>query len=221
MTGNCLGWVSYSFVTQNLFVLASNLPGLILSVWLNIGAAKLQYLERYETVVKAKYDDHSGGENSSSINSSSALPPPSSSPYEESGEGRNDLHLPSATRHEHWVIRVLIIWGITLSITVFAPMTNDQQANIIGIVVNLNLVVFYGAPLSTIVQVFKTRSSASIHRKTLVMGILNSFFWLVYGECIVVSNSLFYFIIFWYNTEIPPTLTYNRSSDTGYGNFRP
>jgi solute carrier family 50 protein (sugar transporter) len=184
-----LGWVSYSFVTNNFFVLVSNLPGLILSIWLNIGAAKLQYLEKYEMLTTAQNDFNSSyslqlendnnnvvqrnnnnndnNDNCGEVGTNITTPTPSS--HHETRDRRGDLRLPSSTRHEHWVIQVLIVWGITLSLVVFVPMSNDHRSDIIGTVVNLNLIVFYGAPLSTILHVFKTRSSASIHRKTLGM----------------------------------------------------
>ncbi len=115
-------------------------------------------MERYETSVRAKYDDDRSStrsdadqndsqndSESSLIHSSSSLSlPPSLHHGSDSGEGRDDLNLPSAGRHEHWVIHILIVWGITLSVVVFIPMTNRLQADIIGTVVNLNLVVFYG-----------------------------------------------------------------------------
>ena len=46
IAGNCIGWVTYSFLIRNLFVFGANMPGLILSVWLNMAAAKLQYSDR-------------------------------------------------------------------------------------------------------------------------------------------------------------------------------
>jgi len=45
MTGNCAGWVIYGYYISDLFIVAANLPGFILSLWLNMGAAKLQYVE--------------------------------------------------------------------------------------------------------------------------------------------------------------------------------
>lgn len=45
MTGNCLGWAAYGYYTKDPFVLAANLPGIVLSLWLNLGASKLQYCE--------------------------------------------------------------------------------------------------------------------------------------------------------------------------------
>ena len=39
MTGCTLGWVTYSYLINNLFLFFTNAPGLILSVWLNIGSS--------------------------------------------------------------------------------------------------------------------------------------------------------------------------------------
>ncbi len=161
-----LGWVAYAFATENIFVLVSNLPGLILSIWLNAGAAKLQYIEKYETMQSLVRNDHSLRleEEDNEDNGRSST---STGDDEQRREDREDMNLPTSTSHEFWVISILIVWGLTLSSVVFIPMSNRDRGDIIGIVVNLNLVIFYGAPLSTIIQVFKTRSSVSIHRKTL------------------------------------------------------
>ena len=63
------------------------------------------------------------------------------------------------------------------------------------IIVNLNLVFFYGAPLSTIYQVLKTRSCASIHVPTMLTNTANGAFWFAYGVAvwdlfIVIPNGL-------------------------------
>lgn len=233
MTGNCLGWVSYAVATQDLFVLCSNAPGLILSIWLNMGAAKLQYQQMHQLVNLQDDDNHhrrhdgtadshslhlqidneddddeddddhesvprhvnsqeqqlensnknsSSSRNTSSRNAKTRLPTmthdDSTSPSLFSS---SSFVLPSFTPHEIWVLRVVLVWLIILCAVCFIPMTSTQQANIIGSAVNMNLVIFYGAPLSTIVQVVKTRNSSSIHRRTMVMGLFNSFFWLCYG----------------------------------------
>lgn len=91
------------------------------------------------------------------------------------------LPIPSATRHEYWLIVVLTFWTFVLSVVGFAPLTQEEREGIVGLTVNMNLVVFYGAPLGTIVKVFESKNSVSIHWRTLLMGLLNSFFWLCYG----------------------------------------
>eukprot|EP00532_Pseudo-nitzschia_australis_P018930 CAMPEP_0168298592 /NCGR_PEP_ID=MMETSP0142_2-20121227/23127_1 /TAXON_ID=44445 /ORGANISM="Pseudo-nitzschia australis, Strain 10249 10 AB" /LENGTH=131 /DNA_ID=CAMNT_0008248019 /DNA_START=45 /DNA_END=436 /DNA_ORIENTATION=+ len=68
MTGNCLGWCAYAYYTADPFVLASNLPGLILSLWLNIGACKLQYLAQIDSIRREL--GHDAQNNNDSQNSS-------------------------------------------------------------------------------------------------------------------------------------------------------
>ena len=43
MAGNCIGWVLYSYLTEDLYVLAGNLPGVVLGLHFNLCAAKLLY----------------------------------------------------------------------------------------------------------------------------------------------------------------------------------
>jgi solute carrier family 50 (sugar transporter) len=160
MMGNCLGWVAYSVLTNDLFVFVSNAPGLLLSVWLNMGAAKLQYQEFFYM--------HEHNQLSNTI-------------HTEEVEEEEMIDLPPFTPHEKWVMRVVFTWIVVLSYVCFYPMNNIQQTHVVGLVVNFNLVVFYGAPLSTIAKVLKTRNSRSIHRRTMSMGLLNSFFWMCYG----------------------------------------
>eukprot|EP00956_Cyclotella_meneghiniana_P008896 scaffold12186_cov61-Cyclotella_meneghiniana.AAC.1 len=51
MLGNTLGWIAYAFITGNIYVFMANVFGLIFSIYLNIGAMKLQY---YDEVRKIK-----------------------------------------------------------------------------------------------------------------------------------------------------------------------
>lgn len=131
-----------------------------------MGAAKLQYTQTYQLAMTTQSDFESSHslhleDVSEDVEETEAMS------QNERTINSNDLMMPSSTSHEYWVISILILWGITLSTVVFIPMPNDERADIIGIIVNLNLIVFYGAPLSTIVHVFKTKSSRSIHRRTL------------------------------------------------------
>mmetsp|Transcript_8342 Transcript_8342/g.11475 ORF Transcript_8342/g.11475 Transcript_8342/m.11475 type:complete len:354 (-) Transcript_8342:39-1100(-) len=48
MLGNAIGWIAYSFLIQNVYVFLPNAPGIILAIWLNIQAIKLQY-ENYRS----------------------------------------------------------------------------------------------------------------------------------------------------------------------------
>jgi len=165
MTGNCLGWIAYSFMTKDPFVLVANVPGLIVSVWLNNGALKLQYYEQFE---KLHRQNNFGRTNTST------------QPIAQRSEENNnhldtneldrqkcDLTVPPLTAHEYWVLAIILIWiGILSGITFFRTTTTFKK-EVIGLCVNVNLIVFYGAPLSTILTVLRSKDSKSIHRRTL------------------------------------------------------
>ena len=182
MTGNCIGWLAYSFITLDLFVFFANAPGLLISIWLNVGAMKLQY---YQEIVKIssiqltvgrideKEEENGGHEDSEARNLSSPAPN-----AEVSGP-------PSTlTSHELKLLQIVIIWILILSLTSLIPISKDDMKFVVGVSVNLNLIFFYAAPLSSIATVFRTKNSASIHFATMVMNTTNSFFWCVYSLAI-------------------------------------
>lgn len=45
MTSNCIGWISYSLLKNDIFMFLGCAPGLIISMWLNYGVIKLQYYQ--------------------------------------------------------------------------------------------------------------------------------------------------------------------------------
>lgn len=109
MTGNCLGWAAYGYYTKDPFVLASNMPGLVLSFWLNSGAAKLQYFEIM--------NDLKDGEGSQSGTASERV---------------------VTVRQETLMLRILVVWCLILVWAgwlqhIYSP------ARIIGLCVNVNL----------------------------------------------------------------------------------
>lgn len=118
---------------------------------------------------------------------------------------------PAPTPHERLVLIVVLIWMAIASLVGFAGSTewiawddstgdsssspSNVTTQVVGYAVNLNLVFFYGAPLSTIWTVVKQRNAQSIHLPTLITNTLNSSFWLAYGLAvkdvfIVVPNGM-------------------------------
>jgi uncharacterized protein with PQ loop repeat len=94
---------------------------------------------------------------------------------------------------ERALLRVLIVWAIVIVYVGWFSLLNP--ANIVGVVVNLNLVLLYGAPLQTMRTVIATKNSESIHTPTMMMNWLNTSFWIAYGVArhdpvIVVPNSI-------------------------------
>jgi solute carrier family 50 protein (sugar transporter) len=98
--------------------------------------------------------------------------------------------------HEKVVIGFIFIWLTVISLLFFIPQVNQAQYTlIIGIVANVNTFFFYGAPLSTIVSVLKSRDSCSIHRRTMITNTANAVFWTAFGIgimdwIIVIPNGL-------------------------------
>lgn len=187
MTGNCLGWVAYSYLTKDLFVLFANVPGLLFSIWLNMGAAKLQYCDYLSavTVASSPGTDHPDAEvdgrtdeDGEDIISSASV---ETGVFWAEDEVRNVPRVPSVTPHEKRVLSITILWIVVLSVVGLTQMTREEREDIVGIVVNINLTFFYGAPLSTIATVVRTRDSATIHVRTMIMTLANTAFWLVYG----------------------------------------
>ena len=89
---------------------------------------------------------------------------------------------PAPTPHETLVMTISIIWFCIIAvICLITGITPRNRELIVASLVNFNLVFFYGAPLSTIMTVSKTRDSSSIHVPTMVTNTLNGFFWTCYG----------------------------------------
>lgn len=173
MTGNCIGWIGYSYLSNDYFVLLANAPGLLISVWLNVGAIKLQY-----GVLLLKNDFEMTGttirpvtENGNNLSSNVNDPEPNISV-------KNPI---PTTSQECFMFLMITLWLVIFSIVSLAQFDSSIQRKVVGIAVNLNLMFFYGAPLSTIFEVVKSRNSSSIHFKTTTMNIMNTSFWIVYG----------------------------------------
>lgn len=192
-TGNCLGWVAYGYVTTDPFVLAANVPGLVVSIWLNSGAAKLQYQQLRQdvasqvTVLTEQWDASPALEYGSSFGSVAEADVPQSNTDRMNGK----LIL---VDQERQLLTILSLWAVVL-VWVGWLSPNTDSATAIGIVVNANLIFFYGAPLNTMKIVIQTRNSATIHAPTMIMNWINTSFWILYGlvrrdAVIVLPNAI-------------------------------
>jgi len=173
MTGNCLGWLIYGYYTSDPFVIASNLPGFILSFWLNMGAAKLQYIELCaERLPQLTVDNQA-----------------ESPVHTTKGEGM------TMSPQETSFLSIILAWSVILIWTGWLYPANMDPSIPVGILVNCNLIFFYGAPLNTMRTVVEKRNSESIHRGTMIMNSMNSSFWMIYGfarrdPIIVLPNAI-------------------------------
>lgn len=66
----------------------------------------------------------------------------------------------------------------------FCLSTRQAMISLYGLVCNAILLAYYGAPLSTIRTVLKTRSAASIFFPTVLLNGLNALFWAAYALAI-------------------------------------
>eukprot|EP00980_Cylindrotheca_fusiformis_P020265 scaffold7330_cov146-Cylindrotheca_fusiformis.AAC.4 len=170
MSGNCLGWCAYGYYVRDPFILASNVPGLVLSIWLNMGAAKLQY-HSLARMLPTMPTDTTASIQPGNFVEEEALDRNIESSHDEL------LFVPQ----EELVLQIVVAWVVVLLVVGWSGWVNNPAA-IIGIFVNVNLVFFYGAPLQSIKTVLQTKSSGTIHGPTVLMNFINTLFWLLYGS---------------------------------------
>lgn len=145
---------------------------------------KLQY---YEEIIKSSPIQSAGEQGESAEDDTENENGAQSANEDRNNNGGGTLchkPLPSITSHEFKVLQVVIAWMVILSVTSFMPISNGDRKFVIGVAVNLNLIFFYAAPLSTILTVIRTKSSSSIHILTMIMNTVNSLFWCIYSFAI-------------------------------------
>jgi solute carrier family 50 (sugar transporter) len=185
--------LAYAVLKKDVFILVGNGPGFIISIWLNLQAVQLQYdtfrlQETRKSILVAL-------EEARDTTSEFLLK------KNENIDSNNDEHtnfifshvrqivtkvtapaMIPPVYHERLVLANAVVWLIVVAIISFATTFDARTKElIVGIVVNLNLVVFYAAPLSVIYTVVSQRNSVSIHVCTMVTNTLNGTFWAVYG----------------------------------------
>jgi len=144
MTGNCFGWLAYAYYSNDPFVLVSNIPGLLVSFWLNAGASKLQYYADVEYV--ENNDDEAGDE----------------------------VPINVFTAQDILILEVLGLWMSILVGVGWLGICEGNEKEIIGLLVNINLLFFYAAPLQTMQTVFHEKRSNSIHTPTMILNCTNA-----------------------------------------------
>lgn len=82
---------------------------------------------------------------------------------------------------EALLLKILLLWLFILVCVGWLGMTNGHQVATIGVLVNINLLFFYGAPLQSIQTVMARKTSETIHRPMMRMNWVNTSFWVLYG----------------------------------------
>jgi solute carrier family 50 protein (sugar transporter) len=162
MSGNCFGWLAYAFYARDPFILASNIPGLLVSVWLNVGASKLQYYSAMalsNQITDLTDDVHR------------TLP-------DTAARRKGSLVL--SPQDVLW-LQILSLWFVILLCISWLGLTDGHEKETVGILVNINLLFFYGAPLQSIKLVTQEGNSDSLHVPTMILSCTNAGFWMMYG----------------------------------------
>lgn len=90
--------------------------------------------------------------------------------------------IPPPKQYELGLLTISTIWLIIITIISFTKQfSHNTNELIVGFAVNVNVMFFYGAPLSTIFIVLSTYESSSIHRPTMILNTINGTFWCIYG----------------------------------------
>ena len=88
--------------------------------------------------------------------------------------------------HDYRVMAMAMLWIIVFSVLGFANViTPTGRELIVGVTTNLCLVFFYGAPLSSIAIILRTRNTATLHVPTMVTNTASSVFWGIYGLAVM------------------------------------
>ena len=143
MSGACFGLCAYGIYAKDPYILCGNIIGWMVSMWLNVGAAKLQYVESQRN-------------------------------------DPTDKSL-SLSKQERLIFLIMMFWVSVLVLLQYIEALRDHAASIVGVLVNINLIAYFAAPLGTIQRVLQTKDSSCLHIPSTVMNITATAFWVVYG----------------------------------------
>ena len=79
---------------------------------------------------------------------------------------------------------VLPFIAVILNLGLGESVTNEKKTFVWGLLCNFILVCYYTAPLSTLLQVVRTKSAATLHWPSCLMNLINGTCWVAYGIAI-------------------------------------
>jgi len=204
MTGNTAGWVAYAFLTKNIFLLVGNGPSFLLSLWLNIGACQLRYLEdrnsphrddgtrdlSLQSLFRSSSEDETPGllehylltipDENHTTKTRNRYAQPSLNENVDNLNATPSICI--SINHATIFVLVTATWLLLLSVVAFLPEGyHHAQVLIVGIAANINLIFFLAAPLSSIQFVIRHQNSNYIHVPTMMAGLANCTLWSTYG----------------------------------------
>lgn len=195
MLGNCMGWLGYSFLIEDYFLYFANGPPLILAIWYNLVATKLQFAQvRAQRQMRKSFATYyQTSVRRMSMRALAVTEEDDQNPMDTAMNwARSVVHKmvspddkPAQSRQEKLVVGVVFVWVALFTVVGLGDFSSKANEYIIGIAVNCNLVFFFAAPLSTIFHVLRERNSASIHIRTMVTNTVNGTFWTAYGLAVL------------------------------------
>lgn len=115
---------------------------MLVSIWLNLGAAKLQY-------------------------------------HQAKSQGNGKIF--EMGPQERLLLQLVTAWITILIAVEWTCLARGHEIPTIGVLVNINLLFFYAAPLQSMKAIVTEKDSSSIHRPTMIMNWVNTSFWMAYG----------------------------------------
>ena len=174
MSGNCFGWLVYAFATHDLFILSANIPGILVSFYLNIGASKLQYNEQ-QKLLKQRQQQHLADHR----------PQLDDNDVDNNNSTSSGTHLKTEqqvmTPQEQMFFIIMTVWAVIVVCVGWFDVTHGHAAQTFGICANLNVLFFYASPLQAMKRIVGSKTSKEIHIPTMIVGWTNAVFWMVYG----------------------------------------
>jgi solute carrier family 50 (sugar transporter) len=188
MLGNCIGWIAYGILNRNWFVFWGNVPGFFIACWLNLQACKLRFQEFHAKQVRQSILTALEEESHAFSLASSELPLRQESPnmidYAKIVWNVTAQKTPAPAAQENLVLFIIAFWTAVIGVITMFDFDQKTRESIVGYSVISNLLFFYGAPLSTIFTVIKTRRCNSIHVPTMLTNTFNGALWCSYAVAV-------------------------------------
>jgi len=180
--GNCVAWLAYGYTTKNPYVFASNAVGPLLGLWFTttgIGLAKSAPERKKLEITTLAYV---------------TAPPPLLScsyyaracccRYYEDNYHHYYYSYDDDDRHHRYQLThpTPLRYAAVLIAGGWFAVTSPLGAPVVtGYIANALLLLYYSAPLSTMAEVIKTKSSKSILLPLSLLSLTNGLLWLGYG----------------------------------------
>jgi solute carrier family 50 protein (sugar transporter) len=185
MSGNCFGWLVYACYTHDPFILAANIPGLLVSFYLNIGACKLEYKEQKQQFDRLARATPQQQENLDINPEDQATRIPENVDINGTTITATNTGYKSEgrvmTTQEQMFFVMMTLWSIIVVFVGWFDLTHGHAKQTFGFCANINVIFFYASPLQAIKRIVDSKTSNEIHIPTVIIGWTNAIFWMAYG----------------------------------------